>query len=136
MYYPGQRLIMGGAVGMMILGALGTFSGINALSGGANALTVYETLISVVMVASAVAGFIWWKQSDKAMVFIGAGIAVIVLKLIDLVIGLVVVSGASADNLNDQAFLAGLKFGLILGVMIGIIPSILYIVGGNKFKNL
>jgi len=135
MYYPGSRLIMGGAVGMMILGVIGTLSGVNTLSRDASALAVFETFIAVVTVASAVAGFIWWKQPDKAMIFIGAGGAIIVLKLIDLVIGLSMISGITAETLNEQAYLAGFKFGLIFGVLIGMIPSILYIVGGSKLKN-
>lgn len=136
MALPGTKLIKVSGILMIILGAVGTFSGVNALSSGeTSGLDVFELLIAVLMLASGIGGLFYCKKPDKATLIMGAGIAICAMKLVDLVVGLTLISGVSADNLNDYAYLAGFKFGLIFGTFIGMIPSILYIVGGYKLKN-
>ena len=85
-------------------------------------LLLFETLVAVLILAFGIAGIIFAAKKEKAQTVVAFGGILIVLRIVDLVWAMSVMG----DKLNPS---------IILGVILGCVLPLLYIIGGNKRKN-
>jgi len=135
--YPGSTLIKVAAIIMIVLGAIGTLASLGSLGGDAAGLAAFELLMNLLVLATGICGVMFCKVPEKATLLMGGGIAVVVMKFIDLCAGMSMISDMVADLGSyavSEAYVSGYKLGLVFGVLIGSVPPILMIIGGSKLR--
>ena len=130
---PGQSMIKVSGVILTIFGALGLILGFIALAGlsllgslgeALMLLTIYELVMAALTLTFGICGISFAPRKEKASAVIALGVTLIALRVIDLIWGIVVVSQFSGT----------LGANTIVGVLLGCVLPLLYIVGGNARK--
>jgi len=127
---PGKTMIRVCGIILTVIGAIGFFAGIGALAANSSSympdgwagLIVYEILMALATIAFGILGIVFAPQRDKATAVMIFGVIIIVLRFIDLLLGIVLFGSAVTASMFS-------------GAIIGSAIPVLYIVGGNMRRN-
>jgi len=117
------------AIIMTVLGAAGAIMTLSVLAGDLRYfsgawvnLMYYELFVAALSLAFGITGIVFAARQDRANIIIAFGIIIICLKIIDIGWGV-----AELSAFIDES--------TYVGVLLGCVPAILYIIGGAKRKN-
>ena len=126
---PGKNMILVSGILLTILGAIGiliNISAIDVISGyvpsGWELLLYFEIFISFITLAFGITGISLCSKKESALIIVGFGAALIVLKTVDLIWALAMFSSYISSS-------------QISGVIIGCVLPLLYIIGGSIRRN-
>jgi len=133
---PGSAMIKVSGIIMIVLGAIGIFGGLGGLSENPSGPVLFEFALNVLVLTFGILAVCYCKKREKAAAVMGFGGTVVLLKLVYLGLCLSMLSDIAerAKNSADPTS-NGYAAGLILGLIIGMIPPVLLIIGGNQLKN-